>query len=402
MTISTRDCFFTSIALNYLPKALALATSVFGTYPAARMVISIVDHRWLSATQREALAAIGRDFADKGARLEFMDPLTLYERPDLFRYKFTVIEACTAVKPAVAIALLDTAETVTYLDPDTLVYSPLPTHPDGQDRWDVQLTPHVLSPATPDGLISERLFMSFGTFNLGYFAVRRSAQSMRFLAWWKQFCLDFGADAPQAGLFVDQKPVDLLPSFVDNFSVLRHAGCNMAWWNIFCDGRRLEEDGRTVAFDGQRQPLVFFHFSNLDREQDASKRLVALPLHHFLGDRQRSRRMADEPSLERLYADYESRVASWNASTSGLKVADGLVGRTHDTPPTTRLLLSEALRRGMAYPADPFQQSSTLVAWRSLCYVLGQIRFDDIKVSLATIRAAVRLGLSSRLLRHLH
>ena len=164
MTPSNRDCFFTSIALNYLSKALALTTSVFAVHRATRMVIAIVDYRWLSAAQRDRLAAIAQQFSANGSQLEFLDPLTLYERPDLFRYKFNVVEACTSVKPAVAMALLDTAETVTYLDPDTFMYNLLPAHPDANDVWDVQLTPHVLAPAGKDGLISERLFMFYMTF----------------------------------------------------------------------------------------------------------------------------------------------------------------------------------------------------------------------------------------------
>lgn len=400
MTPSNRDCFFTSIALNYLSKALALTTSVFAVHHATRMVIAIVDYRWLSAAQRDRLAAIARQFSANGSQLEFLDPLTLYERPDLFRYKFNVVEACTSVKPAVAMALLDTAETVTYLDPDTFMYSPLPAHPDANDVWDVQLTPHVLAPAGKDGLISERLFMFYGTFNLGYFAVRRSAQSMKFLAWWKQFCVDFGADAPQAGLFVDQKPVDLLPSFIDRPDVLRHPGCNMAWWNIFCDGRHLEDDGRTVTFDDHASALVFFHFSNLDREPDASKRLVANPLHLYADSHRRSRRMMDQPALERLYADYEASVAPWTAELATLTVPDGLKHRTHDAPLTSRLLLSEALRRGMSYPGDPFEQSALSVAWRSLMYVLPQITRHDVKSVLSAVLGVARLGLTSRVFRH--
>lgn len=402
MTISTRDCFFTSIAVNYLPKALALAESVFAVYPGTRMVIAVIDYRWLSAAQVDVLNSIVQRFAISGSRLEFTDPLTLYARPDLFRYKFTVVEACTAVKPAVAMMLLESAESVTYLDPDTFLYSALPAHPDANDRWDVQLTPHVLAPASDDSVISERLFMLAGTFNLGYFAVRKSSQSLAFLAWWKQFCVDFGADAPQAGLFVDQKPVDFLPSFVDHFSILRHPGCNVAWWNIFCDGREVAEPGPSVRYGGQSLPLVFYHFSNLDREPDRAKRLVAKPLNQFASARSRSRRMADWPVLEKLYADYEARADAWNDSVRDVKVAQALAGRPQDAPQTARLLLAEALRRGMRYDQDPFRQSAASVRWRSFRFILSRVDGRDVKLALAAVRAAVRLGLSSRLLRLTH
>lgn len=401
MTSSTRDCFFTSIALNYLPKALVLADSVFAVYPSARMVIALLDHRWLSNAQRAALNALVAKFAERGARLEFLDPLALYDRPDLFRYKFNVVEACTSVKPAVALLLLETAYTVTYLDPDTCLYAPLPVHPDAADDWDVQLTPHVIAPAGAQGAISERLFMFYGAFNLGYFAVRNSAQTTAFLTWWKQFCVDFGTDAPQAGLFVDQKPIDLLPCFIDKLSVLRHPGCNMAWWNIFCDGRQLREDGRSVSFSGGSADLVFFHFSNLDPEPDPARRLVSNPLHLYTEAGDRSRRMADYPALERLYADYEAQTAPWKATLGrDLKVPAGLAGRPHDAPRTSRLLLSEALRRGMQFAGDPFDKPASRVAWQSLRFVLRNVTRHDVKAALSAILSMLRLSLASRVLRH--
>jgi hypothetical protein len=60
---STRDCFFTSIALNYLPKALALATSVFAVYPAARFVIAVIDLGRLSSAGQDRLGALVDDLA---------------------------------------------------------------------------------------------------------------------------------------------------------------------------------------------------------------------------------------------------------------------------------------------------------------------------------------------------
>jgi hypothetical protein len=392
-----RDCFFTSIALNYLPKALALAESVFAVHPDTRMVIAIVDLRWLSPRQSTVLERVSSEFEARGHRLEFLDPLALYERADLFRYKLNVVEACTSVKPAVAAHLLETAQIVTYLDPDTLLYAPIPASAD--EAWDFQVTPHVLAPAGTHGVISERLFMFYGSYNLGYFAVRRSPQGLAFLAWWKQFCIDYGADAPQAGLFVDQKPVDLLPSFVDRVSVLRHPGCNMAWWNIFCDGRRLD-DGGLVVFGNNREHLVFFHFSNLDRMPDPSRRLVANPLGLYQDKPGLNRRLADHPPLQRLFADYEGRAARWQVLARELGVPEARGARTQDVAVGVRLLLSEALRRGMEYPGDPFEQHPGNVAWRAWRYVWRHSSRRDLHTAIAAVRMTLRLTLATSLLRH--
>lgn len=389
---SNRDCFFTSIALNYLPKALALATSVFKVYPAARFVISVIDLGRLSPAGQDRLAALVGNLAKSGSQLEFVDPLLMYADPALFRYKYSVVEACTAIKPAVALHLLASSMTVTYLDPDVILYAPLPVHRDTSDDWDFQVTPHILGPAAPTAPISERLFMFFGTFNLGYFAVRASDQTLAFLQWWKVFCEEFGANAPHAGLFVDQKPVDLLPSFVDKVSVLRHPGCNTAWWNIFCDERQLDESCRQILFKGDRHELIFFHFSNLDLEPDVTKRLVANPL--------RGVKLAENLALEQLYTEYDRLTEPWLA-VARLIQAETPTTPQIDAPKSVRLLLSEALRRGMQYQGNPFDDGPVRVALRSAKHILGNLSVRDVKAVLAAVLSVARLGLAPRLLRYI-
>lgn len=390
-----RDCFFTSIALNYLPKALALASSVFDVYPGARFVVSLIDYQRLSTSQCEALARLVETYRAQGRELSFTDPLALYDRPDLFMYKFNVVEACTSVKPAVAARLLETADTVTYLDPDTILYAPFPD--DGAADWEFQVTPHVISPSDSRSLISERLFMFYGVFNLGYFAVRGSIQTLAFLKWWKDFCVDYGADAPQAGLFVDQKPVDLLPCFVDRVQVLRHPGCNVAWWNIFCDGRRIEEAQR-VSFQGQDWPLVFYHFSNLHHATDPAERKVANPLGVHEDRRgEVSVLLQSYPALAGLFKDYEHRVQVLAPHCREIGPASG---RPRTTPPlSVRLLLAEALRRGMQYPGDPANDSPSTVGWRSWRYVAGRSTKRDVSTAAYALVSMLRLTLAASLLR---
>ncbi|WP_431288684.1 hypothetical protein [Roseateles chitinivorans] len=390
-----RDCFFTSIALNYLPKALALASSVFDAYPDSRFVVSLIDHQRLSGAQRDGLARLVEEFRSQGRELSFVDPLSLYKRADLFVYKFNVVEACTSVKPALAAALLETADTVTYLDPDTILYTRFPDEADAS--WDFQVTPHAVAPSDDRSLISERLFMFYGVFNLGYFAVRKSQQTLDFLNWWKDFCVAYGADAPQAGLFVDQKPVDLLPCFVDRVHVLRHPGCNVAWWNIFCDGRGIEPGGR-VSFRGQDWPLVFYHFSNLHHPADASQRKIANPL-GLHGDRRGevSVLLSSYPALAALFQDYESRT---QVLAPRCKDIGPIMGSSRPAPPVSvRLLLAEALRRGMTYSGDPAQESPRTVGWRSWRYIVRASSRRDVKTALFSMMAMLRLTLATSLLR---
>jgi hypothetical protein len=397
-----RVCFFTSIALNYLPKALALAESVFDVYPKTRFVISISDISTLSSTQRDRLTEIAQNFANRGNTLEYLDPLPLYERPDLLVFKFNVVELCTCVKPAIALRLLESAENVTYLDPDTILYTTLPTESDPFAIGDVEVTPHALAPSPPHSAISERFFMYYGVFNLGYFGVRRSPQTLKFLKWWQDFCVDFGAVAPQTGLFVDQKPVDLLPCFVDRVRVVRHPGCNVAWWNLFADGRRLTST-RTISFDGIEVPLVFFHFSNLHRPANVSQRKIANPLPdptRALAAGMPSTLLADHPILHELFAEYDQLTGAFDADCSTVN-APASSRQRRAVPLTVRLLIAEALRCGMSFDGDPFELSDWQVARRCIGYLLRRMTLRDAWLIVRSNLLYAKLSFSTRLLRQI-
>lgn len=398
--MTQRDCFFTSIALNYLSKALALATSVFDIHPLSRFVISVLDHGTLPPPVLARLEEVRTQFAERGQDLRFMDPMPLFDNPLSFRFKYTIVEGCTSVKPAVALRLLEEFESVTYLDPDTILYTPLPEDPRLGETWDVQVTPHVLCPAHAGAPISERLFLYYGTFNLGYFAVRRSEQAIEFLHWWNRFCIDFGADAPQAGLFVDQKPVDLLPSFVDRVSVLRHPGCNVAWWNIFSDQRRLLPDARSVHFRGASHALVFYHFSNLDNS-NAKHRLVARPLQEASDGGVTRRYIDEDPALAALYADYGLRVGAWQTLTTSIASELEATARPSPAGPLVRLLYGEARRRGMAESGDPSVEAPASIGLRSAKYIRGTLGRRDLALIYRAFRAFVRSPVSPSLLRHI-
>lgn len=389
-----RDCFFTSIALNYLSKALALASSVFEVYPQSRFVISLIDYRLLSEAQIRLLENLKIEFRKEGQELSFVDPLTMYERPDLLIYKFNIIEACTAVKPAVASMLLETAEVVTYLDPDTILYSCFPDNM--SDAWEFQVTPHVIAPAKKTSLVSERLFMCYGTFNLGYFAVRKSVDTKSFLRWWQDFCVNYGADAPQAGLFVDQKPVDLLPSFVERVQVLRHPGCNVAWWNIFCDLREIESGGR-VSFEGQKWPLIFYHFSSLHHEKDITKRKVSNQFaNHGKSDEGEDTLLASSPELAALFVDYDRRVEALSHRCREIGRVE--IPKSSQASLSVRLLLAEALRRGMDYRGDPALDSKHIVGWRCSKYLLSHVSKRDLKAILTAFLSMMSFILTPSLL----
>jgi hypothetical protein len=127
------------------------------------------------------------------------------------------------------------------------------------DRYSIVLTPHICSPAPDDYYPGERGFMSSGVFNLGFVALRASETSTRFLKWWAEHLSKECVREPEAGLFVDQKWMDLVPACFDHVYIMRIVAYNIAYWNLH--ERVLEERGDVLyeAHSGER--VAFIHFS---------------------------------------------------------------------------------------------------------------------------------------------
>lgn len=396
-----RPCFFTSISSNYLAKALTLAESVVAIYPDAEFVIAILNHSLLTPAHLDELAKIQARFSEQGHQLSFVDPLSLYEpgQARCFAYRYNVIEACTAVKPAVALELLKRHECVTYMDPDTFLYAPFPADARMGEAWDLQVTPHSLAPPSQPGLLSERYFMSYGIYNLGYLGMRRSATTLAFLAWWKRFCIDFSVSKSHLGLFVDQKPIDLLTCFVDRVSVIRHPGWNVGWWNLFCDQREISADGCSVRFESQQEPLIFFHFSNLDSPSHGAERAVAGPLKSMLKNSPIDIRLASHPGIAQLFKGYEQAMQPWKGTTLLQAASFNTTLAGQPISGRERALLGEAMRLGLVLRADPFSFSPRALAYRCLRHIISQLHRQDLKQAWRYMMLGAKSALTPTLLR---
>lgn len=290
--------FFTSILSNYLGRALLLANSSALHHLDATFRIYLFDYENLDSRCLDNLLALVEPSCAQ--RINFFSSRDCLPHASMFDERYTVVEACTAVKPFIARRLLEVYEKVIYLDPDCYVYSPLyeSDNTNASSSWSLQLTPHILAPAIKTPL-SERIFLNFGVFNLGYFAIRPTRESLRFLDWWCTMVDFYGVNFTFSGNFVDQKPLDLAPSFIDNLDVVKSPGWNVAWWNIFCDGRQIEA-GNFVSLNNCSSPLTFFHFSNLDLSGDG---FVSRPLKSLRVSDERLK-LSSYPLLLSLFEDY--------------------------------------------------------------------------------------------------
>jgi hypothetical protein len=250
------DYFFTSINNGYLPKARILAKSVRQHYPSAQMVLALSDRR------DPAL-----DYSDFDLILTPEDLGIDVPNLEAWLFEHTVVELCTAVKPFAFRYIYKTlgAKTVVYMDPDTVLFSPMRELEETLRQNPIVLTPHVSKPASDlDDLLDGEMLgcLRHGVFNLGFLALRFEGEGPDFLQWWLDRCRDFCFDDNQRGLFTDQKWIDLAPCFFETLAVLRVPSYNVATWNLYY--RQVERNSNGELTVNKAFPLRFFHFSGFD------------------------------------------------------------------------------------------------------------------------------------------
>lgn len=242
-------CFFTSFNKAYAAQAIIMAESIRMHHGDDAKIYAVIVDKVNKAESRYF------DIFD-----EIIDPQNL-NIPNFNAWIFglDIVEAATAVKPFALCHLLEHYSQVTYLDPDTCVYSKLEEILDIKNTWDIVLTPHQIEPKIEKWLIesTELESLRFGAFNLGFLSVRATENGIKIGRWWRDRCYDYCISDPDNGLFTDQKFFDLAPALFNGVFVLRHSGYNVASWNL--RERYLQFDDEKLTANGLL--LRFCHYT---------------------------------------------------------------------------------------------------------------------------------------------
>ena len=254
MSKSYVNCF-TSITVNYLPKARVLAQTIKQHHPDWRFTLALSDRipDWLDFD-------LAREPFDDFILIEELDIPNLHS----WIFKHSIVEICTAVKGQVAWELLNRgAGKVIYFDPDMAVFNPMPELEEALDTHPVVLVPHQLEPDHErDAIIDNEICsLKHGVFNLGFAAVNSSSEGQKFAKWWRNRLLEFCYDDKDNGLFTDQKWCDLAPVFFPDLFIWRDPGCDVASWNLSKRNVELSDSGTVLVNDS---PLKFYHFTSFD------------------------------------------------------------------------------------------------------------------------------------------
>ena len=272
----------TIVSLNYLPFARTLCESFLRFHPRCKFYVLMVDR-----------LPPGFDISNEKFELVLVEDLKIPNFESV-AFKYGILELNTNVKPTFLKKILnDGVDHIIYFDPDILIYSPLDLIYDALGDHAIVLTPHCTSP-NEERPYGEALLLGDGVFNLGFIGVSKSTEGGRFLDWWEHRCLTLGYVERWAGLFVDQKWINLVPCYFDSVYVLKHPGCNVAYWNLH---ERIlgKVSGQWVV--NETNQLIFFHFSGI--AVDGGTRISK---HSDQFD------LVNRPDLAELFGDYRERL----------------------------------------------------------------------------------------------
>jgi hypothetical protein len=237
--VTTRT-FWTVLSTNYLPKALALGESLRRHEDGARLKILFIDHAddeglpQLDGVDCLSTACLGLP------RDTVMELVMSYD----------LVEFATAIKPLLFKQLLRGADQVFYLDPDTFVLSPMTELSPALEAsaGGILLTPHFLRPPPRDAEISDGHCLLVDVNNLGFGGYDHRSSDM--LDWWWGHLRTECLYDPLAGLFVDQKWMDIGSTLFQAAS-FRHAGYNVGVANLSERPLAQDADGYFIASTGE-------------------------------------------------------------------------------------------------------------------------------------------------------
>lgn len=238
--------YCTYFDINYLPKGLALWRSLQSVSPDAVLWVCCFDPEALSTMERLALPGI------------FAFPIEDVERhfPELLRVKSSRsrVEYFFTCTPSVLRYLFDRLPDLTqltYLDADLYFFADPEPLFDELERADGAVG--IIEHRFPERL---KHCESHGVYNVGWITFLRDRRGLACLDDWRLKCVEWCYDREEDGRYADQKYLDQWPARFDGVVVLRHAGANVALWNL--ERWRIDERSGTVTVDDE--PLLFYHF----------------------------------------------------------------------------------------------------------------------------------------------
>ncbi|HEY1055373.1 MAG TPA: glycosyltransferase, partial [Emticicia sp.] len=242
---------FTLCSVNYLAQAHTLGDSLKQQNPHIKFIIGLVDKLETKDIDKSKLPEYPLLELDK---INIADLAGMCERYD-------ITELNTAVKPYYIDYFLKNyseADNIIYFDPDIIVFDKLNHLEENLEKYNIIVTPHMVTPYNDSKWQNEEDVVNTGIFNFGFVAMHRSETTQKMVNWWcqkleKECLIDLCK-----GLFVDQHWAEFFPVYFDKVLINKHLGYNVAYWNLherFCS----QIDRKWYI--NETTALQFFHYS---------------------------------------------------------------------------------------------------------------------------------------------
>ncbi|MDB4904559.1 MAG: hypothetical protein JWQ63_3840 [Mucilaginibacter sp.] len=293
---------FTIVAKNYFGLAEVLGASVKKTNPDVDFNIFIADEIEDNSIQQRIDQSAFRSYICK-------DVLNLdSERWYNNAFKYNITEFCTYLKPHCFKFLFNSYDQIIYFDPDIYLFNSLDNILHELEENFMVITPHITTLETEyTGDSSQLDILGSGIYNLGFLALKKCENCLRFIDWWANRLENFCFADKFDNLFTDQKWMDFIFSFFDEgIKVSRDLGRNMAPWNFY-ERKIIQTDDGIYVYNrithAEKSKLTFVHFSgfNYKNLNDSNSNLPRLDINNY-------------PDIKYLFDFYESQLGEGHIS----------------------------------------------------------------------------------------
>lgn len=242
--------FCTIITNSHIPYAMTLHTSLVRFNKEEKLVVLVVDNAGkFPVEERPGVNFLSITDIYNIPKADLIYNNYAQQNPDALRW---------GLKPVLLTYLLKGGfSKVIYADCDLFFFNNYEFLFHDLDKYATLLSP---GRTTRNPQVHEEEFLSgykYGQFNAGLIAVTKASIPM--LEWWAGCCAYRVETNFNDGLFVDQKYLDAAPVLFDNIGIIRHKGCNIAFWNQHEYKRDLQNN--EVLINGEF-PIIFIHFTN--------------------------------------------------------------------------------------------------------------------------------------------
>lgn len=241
------NVIYTVCTYNHIGRALSLSESVANHCKGTKFIICLID-----TVETDLIPSDHELIMAKDMNLSFLDEMCS---------KYAPLELNSALKPYFGNYIFERdsqVDQVIFLDSDILLFDDLHPIYESLQTNSVVFTPHSLSPVSSGNDFDDRIFLRSGIYNAGFFGLKRDEYAQSFLNWWMGKLRNECFFDSKRGMFAEQLWLNLAPLYFDKVHVLKHLGCNVAYWNLH-ERILSEHDGKYYV--NKTYPLIFFHYS---------------------------------------------------------------------------------------------------------------------------------------------